>query len=218
LVATRAPLVSYAQNSGSAVFVAGDGFAADTRVSFAGTPAANVTVLSPAFLVAQAPAGSKATSVTVTTPAGSASGTVPPTNVALGKPATQSSDYSSNYPARNAVDGSLTNFADTQDSTQPWWQVDTGQSYPIDQIAIYNRSDCCADRLADYYVFVSDEPFASTSPADTLAQPGVWSQHETTQAGRPTVIDVGRSGRYVRVQLAGSNQLALDEVQVFVQP
>lgn len=218
LVTRRAPLVSYLQNAGSTVFVAGDGFGADAKVTFNGTPAANVTLLSPAFLVAQAPAGTKATSVTVTTSAGSASGTVPPTNVALGKPATQSSDYSSKYPAGNAVDGSLTNFADTQDSTQPWWQVDTGQSYPIDQIALYNRSDCCADRLADYYVFVSDEPFASTSVADTLAQPGVWSSHQTAQAGRPTVIDVGRTGRYVRVQLAGSNQLALDEVQVFVQP
>jgi hypothetical protein len=218
LVTSRAPLVSYVQNSGSTAFVAGDGFGAGTRVSFDGTPAANVTVLSPAFLVAQAPTGTKATSVTVTTPAGSASGSVPPTNVALGKPATQSSDYSSKYPAGNAVDGSTSNFADTQDSAQPWWQVDTGQSYPIDQIALYNRSDCCADRLADYYIFVSDQRFTSTSVSDTLAQPGVWSAHETTQAGRPTVIDVGRTGRYVRIQLAGSNQLALDEVQVFVQP
>jgi hypothetical protein len=218
LVTSRAPLVNYVQNSGNTAFVAGDGFGADTRVSFDGTPATDVSVLSPAFLVARAPAGTKATSVTVTTSVGSASGTVPPTNVALGKPATQSSDYSSKYPASNAVDGSISNFADTQDSTQPWWQVDTGQSYPIDQIAIYNRSDCCADRLTDYYVFVSDEPFASTSLADTLTQPGVWSRHETAQAGRPTVIDVGRSGRYIRVQLAGSNQLALDEVQAFVEP
>lgn len=82
-----------------------------------------------------------------------------------------------------------------QDSAQPWWQVGTGQSYPIDQTALYNRSDCCADRLADYYVFVPDQPFASTSLADTLAQPGVWSDHETAQAGRPTVINVGHSGR-----------------------
>jgi hypothetical protein len=175
-------------------------------------------VLSPAFLVAQAPAGVKATSVTVTTPAGSASGSAPPTNVAQGKVATQSSDYSTRYPAGNAVDGSLTNFADTQNSAQPWWQVDTGASYPIDQIAIYNRIDCCADRLADYYVFVSDVPFTSTSLSDTLAQPGVWSAHETAQAGRPTTIDVGRTGRYVRVQLAGTNELALDEVQVLSDP
>jgi hypothetical protein len=218
LVTQRAPLVSYAQSAGNTVFVAGDGFGPGTQVSFAGTPAAGVDVISPAFLVATAPAGTKPTPVTVMTPAGSASGSVPPANVALGKPATQSSDYSTKYPAGNAVDGNLTNFADTQDSTQPWWQVDIGRSYPIDQIAVYNRSDCCADRLADYYVFVSDTPFTSTSLSDTLAQPGVWSSHQTAQAGRPTVIDVGQTGRYVRVQLAGSNQLALDEVQVLVQP
>jgi hypothetical protein len=218
LVTGRPPLVSYVQNAGGTAFVAGDGYGAQTQVSFNGTPAANVTILSPAFLVAQAPAGVKATSVTVTTPAGSASGAAPPTNVAQGKVATQSSDYSTKYPAGNAVDGSLTNFADTQNSAQPWWQVDTGASYPIDQITIYNRTDCCADRLADYYVFVSDAPFTSTSLSDTIAQPGVWSVHETAQAGRPTTIDVGRTGRYVRVQLARTNELALDEVQVLSNP
>jgi hypothetical protein len=218
LVASRPPLVSYVQNAGSVAFVAGGGFGAHTQVAFNGTPAASVSLLSQAFLVAQAPAGVKATSVTVTTPAGSASGVVPPTNVAQGKVANQSSDYSTKYPAGNAVDGNLTNFADTQNSAQPWWQVDTGASYPIDQIAIYNRTDCCADRLADYYVFVSDAPFTSTSLSDTLGQPGVWSSHETAQAGRPTTVDVGRTGRYVRVQLAGTNELALDEVQVLSNP
>jgi hypothetical protein len=178
LVTQRPPTVSYAQNSGSTVFVAGDGFGPDTQVSFSGAPATSVDVISPAFLVATAPAGAKPSPVTVTTNTGSASGTVPPTNLALGKTASQSSDYSSKYPAGNAVDGSLTNFADTQNSTRPWWQVDTGASHPIDQIALYNRTDCCADRLADYYVFVSDVPFTSTSLSDTLAQPGVWSALE----------------------------------------
>ena len=96
--------------------------------------------------------------------------------------------------------------------------MDAGASYQIDKIAIYNRADCCQDRVSDYYVFVSDTPFASMSLADTLAQPGVWSSHQSAQAARPTTIDVGRTGRYVRVQLAGTNQLALAEVQVLSGP
>lgn len=218
LVTDRAPEVTYAQNAGRTVFVAGDGFTADARVTFAGQPASQVTVQSPAFLVATAPDGVSAATVTVTTRSGTASGTVPPTDIALGKAATQSSDYSSKYPAGNALDGNLTNFADTAEQNQPWWQADLGASYPVDELAIYNRSDCCQDRLADYYVFVSDTPFTSTTPADTLAQPGVWSSHQVAQAGRPTTIDVGRTGRYLRVQLAGTNQLALAEVQALANP
>ena len=63
-------------------------------------------------------------------------------------------------------------------------------------------------------MFVSDSPFTSTALADAIAQPGVWSSNETAQAGRPTTIDVGRTGRYVRIQLAGTNQLTVSEVQV----
>lgn len=73
-----------------------------------------------------------------------------------------------------------------------------------------------ASRLADYYVFVSDTPFTSTSIAGTLNQPGVWSSHQSAQAGFPTTIDVGRTGRYVLIQLAGTNELTLAEVQAFV--
>jgi hypothetical protein len=216
LVTNRAPQVSYVQNVGSTVFVAGDGFTQDAAVTFGGVPAGSVSVISPAFLVATAASGTRVSPVTVTTAAGSASGTIPPVNVLQGKAASQSSDYSSSYPARNAVDGSVSNFSDTKNTPQPWWQLDAGQSYPIDQLVIWNRSSCCQDRLADYYVFVSDTPFTSTSIADTLAQPGVWSSHQTAQAGFPTTIDVGRTGRYVRIQLAGTNELALAEVQAFV--
>lgn len=216
LVTDRAPQVTYAQNAGAVVFVAGDGFAPDTSVSFGGVPAQDVTVLSPGFLTATAPAGTKPSPVTVTTSAGTATGTIPPLNALLGKSASQSSDYSASYPAQNAVDGSTSNFSDTKNTAQPWWQVDAGRSYSIDQLVVWNRSSCCQDRLADYYVFVSDTPFTSTSLSATLEQPGVWSSHQTAQAGFPTRIDVGRTGRYVRVQLAGTNELALAEVQALV--
>jgi alpha-L-fucosidase len=140
-------------------------------------------------------------------------------NVALGKPATQSSTDFGGTPDK-AVDGNTAgtyddhSFSHTAFEANPWWQVDLGGSHQIDSIDVWNRTDCCMDRLKDYYVFVSDQPFASTSLADTLAQPGVWSAHETEQAGRPTSIPVGRGGRYVRIQLAGSNWLTLPEVQV----
>jgi hypothetical protein len=83
-------------------------------------------------------------------------------------------------------------------------------------VNLWNRTDCCADRDSDYWVFVSATPFDhSLTPTQQAAQPGVWSSHQTGTVGRPTRLPVAASGRYVLVQLAGTNYLALAEVQVF---
>ncbi|WP_328891579.1 galactose-binding domain-containing protein [Streptomyces sp. NBC_00316] len=226
LTTDERPVIGYLQSpSGSPVsqpvdvLVAGSGYDAHTRVSFGDIPAAKVSTLSSGFLIATAPAGANPARVAVTTANGSVSATAPALNVARNRPAEQSSTWEGSsgttYPAGNAVDGNDGNFSDTKNETQPWWQVDLGQSHPLDQIVIYNRTDCCQSRLSDYYVIVSDEPFTSSGLADTLAQPGVWSSHQSAQADRPTTVDVqGHQGRYVRLQLAGTNELALAEVQV----
>ncbi|GAA1725619.1 right-handed parallel beta-helix repeat-containing protein [Isoptericola hypogeus] len=143
-----------------------------------------------------------------------------PQNVALGKQATQSSTYAlangTPYPAGNAVDGNTTNFAHTAaGDAQPWWQVDLGSSADVDAIRLWNRSDCCQDRLQGVYVFVSDQPFTSENPTQTASQPGVWSTFLTGRAARPSVVDVSAHGRYVRVQLASTTaMLNVAEVQI----
>jgi hypothetical protein len=38
-----------------------------------------------------------------------------------------------------------------------WWQVDLGGKKKINQIIIYNRTDCCANRLSNYQVSISDK-------------------------------------------------------------
>ncbi|VVM24677.1 hypothetical protein BSPWISOXPB_6546 [uncultured Gammaproteobacteria bacterium] len=43
-----------------------------------------------------------------------------------------------------------------------WWQVDLGGQKNIKQIIIYNRTDCCADRLSNYQVSISDKADFST--------------------------------------------------------
>jgi hypothetical protein len=143
--------------------------------------------------------------------------------VATGKPATQKSTAYGGVASR-AVDGrtdgafgggSVTHTAE-DGSAEPWWQVDLGESVPIDEIAVWNRTDCCAARLSDYYVLVSDQPFTSDSLADTLAQPGVRAFHQSGAAGSPTRVAVGGiAARHVRVQLRGTAPLSLAEVQVF---
>jgi hypothetical protein len=148
-------------------------------------------------------------------------------HLALHKPATQSSTLSKrgDASAQAAVDGNTDgdffngSVTHTSLDTNPWWQVDLGASVPIGSIAIWNRTDCCIDRLNDYWIFVSNTPF---SPADTPAtlksRAGTWSSHQT-EAPHPStkITTAGARGRYVRVQLSGTNHLSLAEVQVLGQ-
>jgi hypothetical protein len=141
-------------------------------------------------------------------------------NVALDKNAKQSSTVL-NALASRAVDGNTSGnyFADnsvthTDKTANAWWQVDLGAVHSIVQIKIWNRTDCCPERLSNFYVLVSSAPFASTDLNSTLSQPGVSGFPAPAQAGTPTTITVGKPGRYVRVQLVGTDWLSLAEVEV----
>ncbi len=146
-------------------------------------------------------------------------------HLAVGRPASQSSTLS-RYQAAGAMDavdgntdgdffhGSVTS---TNLDTNAWWEVDLGASVPIGSIVIWNRTDCCPDRLSDYWVFVSDTPFAaSDTPVTLQKRPRTWSSHQTGAPQPSTRIAVSNvTGRYIRVQLSGTNYLSLAEVQVF---
>ncbi|MGW1000065.1 beta-N-acetylglucosaminidase domain-containing protein [Streptomyces sp. NPDC002520] len=147
-------------------------------------------------------------------------GLPPLRELAHGKTATQSSDYNWGgafpFSADKSVDGDRYDFSTTSGKeAQPWWQVDLGAGADLEQIRIYNRTDCCADRLKDYYVLVSDQPFTGTL-ADQLADPDVWAHHETAQAAGPTTIDTTAKGRYVRVWLASTSPVELNMAEVEV--
>jgi YVTN family beta-propeller protein len=153
-------------------------------------------------------------------------GTVPSTtNLAPGKPATQSSTYEAAVASR-AVDGntlgtygggSLTHTA--SNTAQDWWQVDLGRSNRIDSLTLWNRTDCCADRLSNFVVFVSATDMAGRSLDQLRADPAVASRQVGASNIASTIgIPVGANGRFVRVQLKGQGYLSLAEVQVFGAP
>ena len=115
----------------------------------------------------------------------------------------------------NFFDGSVTA---TNPDPNAWWQVDLGASATVSSIVVWNRTDCCGSRLSDYWVFVSNTPFLPTdTPATLQNRAGTFSSHQTaapnpsTTIARPAVAQ----GRYVRVQLTGTDYLSLAEVQVF---
>jgi RHS repeat-associated protein len=142
------------------------------------------------------------------------------TNLALNKPASQSStDWSA--PASRGVDGNTDgNFwnnsvTHTATQSQPWWQVDLQSVANIQNINVWNRTDCCGEALSNFYVFVSDNPFTANDVASTQSQPGVSTYFIAGQSGVPSTIGVNRTGRYVRVQLGNTERLSVAEVQVF---
>jgi YVTN family beta-propeller protein len=105
-------------------------------------------------------------------------------------------------------------FNHTQNDNNAWWELDLGRVVDIDSILIWNRIDCCSNRIENYYVFVSDEPFNSKSLNNTINQSGVQVRRNTASPSPTMEITVGRTGRYVRVPLAGCNYLHMREVQV----
>jgi hypothetical protein len=78
---------------------------------------------------------------------------------------------------------------------------------------VWNRVEF-PERLTNFYVFVSDVSFTSTNLTTTINQAGVSSYQTTGQCGFPTEVTINRTGRYIRVQLAGTNYLHMAEVQV----
>lgn len=141
-------------------------------------------------------------------------------NVALGKPASQSSIGSGGLPER-AVDGNTSELwsSDTITHTRlhvnPWWQVDLGDKYYLDKINIWNRADNCESRLSNYWIFVSDTPFGVADLVTLKADPNIWKVFSISYPNLNTEFPVGASGRYIRVQIEGIQYLHIAEFQAF---
>ena len=118
-------------------------------------------------------------------------------NLAKGKIARQSGEGGGN--ARLAVDGNTEgNFSSgsvthTNCNPNAWLELDLGSIQTIDAIRIWNRTDCCAERLHDYWVFVSEKPFLPTDTVPTLlAREKIW-KHLGPPAPNPKMHACDRS-------------------------
>jgi outer membrane protein assembly factor BamB len=87
------------------------------------------------------------------------------TNVALGKVATSSSVFTGGGPS-DGIDG-ITNgdFANAGGSffhssleENPWWEVDLDRQFEITKVTIYNRTECCSERLSNFKILLSEFP------------------------------------------------------------
>ena len=145
-------------------------------------------------------------------------------NIAVGKSTTQSSTGFGGISSR-AVDGntdgtwgnnSVTHTDNT--SANNWWEVDIESNEDIKEINLWNRTDCCTDRLDNFYVFVSPTAFTSNDPAVLATDPQIWNTFITNTPNPNVTIAVGASGQFIRVQLTNSDYLSLAEVEVMTCP
>lgn len=107
----------------------------------------------------------------------------------------------------------------TQEDAYPRWEVDLSEQIIIDEIRAWNRNGSTPSEMDDYYIHISDDPFASNDLPTTLADPDVESLQFTSQMGGPSEHDINLQGRYVRVQLdessPGSARMGMAELMVF---
>merc|ERR1712060_485842 len=128
--------------------------------------------------------------------------------------ASQSSDYQDDnldMKASKAINGNTSGncgnhqCSHTDYEYRPWWKVDLHNIYLINTIVIWNRSDCCMDRLnnAELKIY-RDDILVDTK---NLGYMSYTRKKEFNYSGI--------SGNIVKVQLPGSHYLQLSEVQVF---
>jgi hypothetical protein len=98
-----------------------------------------------------------------------------------------------------------------------YWEVDLGQVRQIGAVEIFNRTDCCNDRLGAYMVIVSDFSIIDSdmTDTDTAMYPGIMRVKQPASIQNVYSVPINRSGRYVRVALQGTNWLNLAEVKVY---
>ena len=102
--------------------------------------------------------------------AGGGGGTV--TNVARGRPATQSSQLSNTGPGLG-VDGNLNNFTQTAagQNLPATWEVNLTNNFGIERVVLRNRNDCCRSRLRDITVRILDAAGTYTNFQSALLNP-----------------------------------------------
>lgn len=139
-------------------------------------------------------------------------------NIALNKLAEQSTTYTNNpqatkFKASNAVDGNTSgaingnSVTHTAKQTNPWWRVDLGKIYNLKQINVYNRTDCCSDRLDGAIVYVGIKE--SSDPSDYI------EVERLTAALTQQVTNLSIEGQFVMIYLPGDNKyLSLAEIEV----
>jgi hypothetical protein len=141
-------------------------------------------------------------------------------NLALAGTATQSSTGFGGSASR-AIDGNTDptygdgSITHTNGEAGGWWEVDLGDSFFLRRIVLWNRVDCCSNRLTNFRLSVLDASRNEVAASDHFTD----RTFPTGQSYEVRLPDATR-GRFVRIAKLGPDQngeywLSLAEVQVF---
>jgi hypothetical protein len=136
-------------------------------------------------------------------------------NLALNRPAQQSSIYSGvDRTPQGGVDGVKDGGFGfhTNNEQNPWWQVDLGKIVGIGEIVIYNRLDCCPERARTIQIFLSDD---GSNWTRVFANDGTIFGGKNDSKPLRVLFSNGKTARFVRLQLNETNYLHLDEVEIY---
>lgn len=141
--------------------------------------------------------------------------------------AVQSSTYSDAV-AWRAIDGYTDGIyghghvSHTQENTEAWWYGILDFWYVIDSVVIYNRTDCCGERLTNFVIQVTMDAQQKTTDniiwRDELYDNGVPFVKFSFRAERSkSYLFLGMKpvGNGIRIKLNGTNYLSLAEVKVY---
>lgn len=142
------------------------------------------------------------------------------TNLAVNGTASQSSTGYGGLASR-ANDGNTNplwnggSISHTDNLVNSWWEVDLGGTFPIAEVRLYNRGDCCGSRLSNFRVSVFD------GPTEVFGQDYFTGTGSVAKGGVHSAFPLGGAvGDRVRVGFNGFNNLGngflhLAEVEVY---
>jgi hypothetical protein len=118
------------------------------------------------------------------------------------------------YRASRAVDGNTNghwrvSITHTKKQDNPYWQVDLLGIYRLEEIKIYNRKDCCKERLKNFQVIIKLNGVEVWTYSDNNGTPPF-----LTTLTVPSVF-----GDSIVVKLPGKDRiLTLSEVEAYGEP
>ena len=89
--------------------------------------------------------------------------------------------------------------------TNPWLQVDLGQTYSTTALFIWNRNDCCWGRLTPFSITISDTNATTVGPTFKDQSPCFMSDDPKPPSKVGIYADCVSVGRYVIIRLTGPN-------------
>merc|ERR1712150_340661 len=114
---------------------------------------------------------------------------------------------SSNLAVDGNTDGLWWGGSVTHGAGNDWWMVDLGDTYSIYSVKIYNRLDCCKERLNGITILIFDSSYNIVK---------LQTMHSWSPDIVEWTLDVPVSGRHVQIQ--NPNILHMAEVKVYSVP